>query len=634
MASTDLVFEGAPLLKGDLVFGDDGGSDISDAVISGTITLAGAVLSGQVVAAVTASGSIALAGATLSGEVIYNTDTQRPLVATAVVRWQDALPQPETVAQHWADANAKPAGIVARYQDALPLPTGLDVRFNDAARDRRQALYVRYQDGKRRHTGAEDAFQNATRLPVIARQRFQDGQPVRSSAAIRFQDATRGIAGQHSMRYQDALPLPVGVRSIVGSGLRVTRGWASRYQDAKAPNPGVSQIGPPVEPPEEPCYVPSPDLVFAAPWSADTNLVFYCERHDGPGPDPDPDTIIVPIRRIYTVINSASLRRVDDDTLIPTMGMSLTIDVDSWTWGFSARTPGYALPLLEPVGGAPVDVVATINGVAYRAIIEGISRDRTFGRSDLVVTGRGRAAVLDAPYSPVMTFRNENERSVQQLANDVLTFNGVSLGWDVDAGWKPEDWLVPAGVFSHQGTYIAALNAIAASAGAYLQPHPTAKAFNVLKRYPAKPWEWNDVVPDFELPADVVQREGITWVDKAIYNRVYVRSSGSSGIWQVNRAGTAGDIEAPMITDQLVTSGVGARQRALPVLADVGRQAIVSLRMPVLEETGIIPPGKFVRYVDGGTTRIGLVRTTAADVERSRESGLQIWQTIGVETHV
>lgn len=59
----------------------------------------------------------------------------------------------------------------------------------------------------------------------------------------------------------------------------------------------------------------------------------------------------------------------------------------------------------------------------------------------------------------------------------------------------------------------------------------------------------------------------------------------------------------------------------------------MSLRLPVLAETGIIPPGKFVRYVDGGVTRIGLVRSTSAAIERT-EDKLTIWQTIGVETHV
>ena len=67
----------------------------------------------------------------------------------------------------------------------------------------------------------------------------------------------------------------------------------------------------------------------------------------------------------------------------------------------------------------------------------------------------------------------------------------------------------------------------------------------------------------------------------------------------------------------------------LAVLSDTGRIASVNLRMPVLSETGIIPPGKFVSYVDGGTERIGITRSVSVDV------GLpEIWQVIGVETHV
>jgi hypothetical protein len=39
------------------------------------------------------------------------------------------------------------------------------------------------------------------------------------------------------------------------------------------------------------------------------------------------------------------------------------------------------------------------------------------------------------------------------------------------------------------------------------------------------------------------------------------------------------------------------------VLADTGHQLEVSLRLPVLAETGIIEPGAFVEYQDGSVTR-------------------------------
>jgi hypothetical protein len=633
VAAIDLLFQAAPLATADLVFGDDGSSTVADATISGEIVLPLPTLEGEVVLGIGLSGEIALPLPTLEGEVIYFSDTQRPLVANARVRWQDAVAQPEHAAARWGDASKLPVPHEVRYQDADSNERAFAVHWRDADASRRPGLRTRFQDGAATRRAAQTRFQDAKRTPNTNRQRYSDAQPVQRGAQQRFQDAIRGIAGQQRVRYQEAVPLQTAVLSTMRQGKPQPRGWGNRYQEGIQPHPGRTHLGPPVVvPPDNPCYVPSADLVFEMPWSADTNLVFVCDEH-GTGPVEPGETVVVPIRRIYTVINSASLKRVDGDVLIPTLAMTLTIDVESWTWGFTARTPGAAEPDLQPSGGGPVEVEVTINGMAFRAIIEGISRDRVFGRSDLNVSGRGKAAVLDAPYTPLMSFGNTADRTVQQLANDVLTLNGVSIGWDVDAGWQPDDWLVPAGVWSHQGSYITALNAIAGAAGAYVQPHPTDKALRVLRRYPALPWDWGDVTPDFELPSDVVQREGIVWSDKPLYNRVFVRGMKSGRMGQATRIGTAGDIEAPMVTDALMTDAIGTRQRAIPVLADVGRQAAVSLRLPVLEETGVITPGQFVRYVDGGVTRIGLVRSTSAEVERA-DGRLTIWQTIGVETHV
>ena len=305
----------------------------------------------------------------------------------------------------------------------------------------------------------------------------------------------------------------------------------------------------------------------------------------------------------------------------------MSLDADSWTWSFSASVPGYALADVEPEDGAPVAVQATINGTAYRFIVESISRERVFGRNDLRIGGRGRAAVLDAPYAPIMSFMNTGARTAQQIMNDILTDNGVPLGWEVE--WNPDDWNVPAGVFAHQGSYITALNQVAGSVAACLQPHNTDETLRVLSRYPVAPWDWSDVTPDFELPSAVTTREGIEWVNKARYNRVYVMGQQTGVNGRVTREGTAGDYLAPSVVDPLITEAVAARQRGRAVLSDTGRIASVSLRLPVLAETGIIKPGNFVRYTDGGTERIGITRSVQVEV------GLpSIWQTIGVETHV
>jgi len=135
-------------------------------------------------------------------------------------------------------------------------------------------------------------------------------------------------------------------------------------------------------------------------------------------------------------------------------------------------------------------------------------------------------------------------------------------------------------------------------------------------------------VPHFQLPSSVTTRESIEWLDRPAYNRVFVSGVQQGVLGQVTRAGTAGDREAPMVTDPLITHPDAARQRGLSILGATGRAANVSLRLPVLEETGVSTPGKFVRYVDGAVSRIGIVRSTGLDIGTP-----ETWQTIGVEVY-
>lgn len=165
--------------------------------------------------------------------------------------------------------------------------------------------------------------------------------------------------------------------------------------------------------------------------------------------------------------------------------------------------------------------------------------------------------------------------------------------------------------------------------GGYLIPHPSEQNIRVRHRYPAVPWEWSSVTPDFVLPVDALARESLRWVEKPGYNRVFVSGQDVGVLGQVTRAGTAGDILAPMVVNALITEAAAARQRGIAVLADTGQQIEVSLRLPVLAETGIIEPGTFVAYQDGNVARLGIVRSTQV------EAGMpEVWQTLGVQSHV
>lgn len=350
-----------------------------------------------------------------------------------------------------------------------------------------------------------------------------------------------------------------------------------------------------------------------------------------PGGEPPVDengTIIIPAQGVYIVINTVSLIRVSDAVQIPAFEASLSLDNGSWSWSFNASVPRTALPLIQRAeDGTPVEVEFTVNGELFRFVIEDITGEREFPTANLRIAGRSKSAALADPYVPTMDFFSEDDRTAEQLANDVLTDNGVPLGWGIT--FDPVDWLVPAGAWSHRGTYISALNTIAAAAGGYLQPHDSADEMRIRLLYPAAPWDWGDVIPDIELPAEVTMREGLEWQLKPVYDRVIVQGQDPGGVQgDVVRTGSGGLRLAPQIVDPLITSEPAARQRGIPVLADTGRFTMVELRLPVLEDSGVIRPGTFVRYVDGGTTRMGIVRSVSVSVTLP-----SVTQTILVETH-
>lgn len=567
-----------------------------------------------------------LPGPTLTATVQYQSRTQRPTVGQTSTSWQPARETDTGIAQGQQDTRAAPAGWAAFWQRTLSTPVSTQVVIPDTFTFAPVPHTARHQDASGLHTAARLINQSATRADQTRQGVFQNATPARHATAFRHQDADRSKRAALVLWWQNADQIARGYTSDFQPATALHPAWRGRYQEAQVPPPGRDPW-PPVLPPLV-TRVPSTDLLFACPPWLGGAVELLFGRVCGPVVPPGPgQTIVVPIREIYVTTNSVTLVRASDGAPIPTYSFSMNLDVDSWTWSWSASLQSIALSLITPTpNGDPIEVIATINGTAYRLCVEQYNQQRDFAKTRINVSGRGKSAILDAPYTPSLNYGNIVDRTAQQLMTDVLTINGVSIGWGLD--FNLVDWLIPGNVWTHQGSYMSAITQIAAAAGGYVQPHNTASTLLILPRYPMAPWLWAAATPNFVLPSSVVSVEGVDWKRKANYNRVNVRGAISGVQGQITRAGTAGNVLAPMVTDPLITHADAARQRGIAILGDTGTQAHITLRLPVLAETGVITPGAMVSYVDGATTYKGIVRDTTVDWNNPT-----LRQVLTLETH-
>jgi hypothetical protein len=559
-------------------------------------------------------------------EARYQSYAVRPVVGQNASSWQYAKALDAGIEDRRGTTSRHPFPTRAPWQAAGAWVAGVEFRRVSTRVRAPVATRAGYQDAVPLPSDARAGHEDAIRLRTARSSAFEEAVHAKWLRwAVWHQDGWRDRRLQIDSRYEDARRHAGHFHAEgIQSAVYLRRWWAAFWQAAMRPLPGRHPPTPFVPPDEPACYTPNAHLLFVEDAATDGDLLFICGHHE----TPDAGSVPVPARKVYVVINEVTLTRWPDGTPVPVSSLSLSLDADSWAWGFDAMLPLIAESLVVPdEGTSPVELIATINGTAFHVLAENLSRERVFGDASIRISGRGRSAALAAPYAPVIAFANTEARSAQQLMEEVLTFNGIPLGWTVD--WALTDWLVPTGVFAKQGTWIEALTSIVGAAGGYLLPHPSEKILRVRHRYPVAPWRWwNEVTPDFVLPVDAVGRESLRWIDKPAYNRVFVSGQETGVLGQITRTGTAGDVLAPMVVDALITQAAAARQRGIAELSDTGRQIEVTLRLPVLPETGIIEPGAFVAYQDGGVARLGIVRSTRV------EAGLpEVWQTIGVQSH-
>lgn len=330
-----------------------------------------------------------------------------------------------------------------------------------------------------------------------------------------------------------------------------------------------------------------------------------------PGTPPAALLYILPAR-CYMSIYNVFAERLPDGAEIPIYQATVSADGGSFAWSFTASGPESLFGLLAPVDGLPVQLRLTIQGIEFVFLVESRQRTRQFGRRAVSVSGRSVTALLGSPWQREATHSAAGARTAQQLAAEALDLTGVALDWGLT------DWLVPGGAWSHRGTPLSAVLAIAQAAGGHVLSHRSLPTLQVRHPYPTAPWSWGTGAADVELAPDVLIVEGAEESGGSDINAVYVSGTTAGVLGHVLRAGTAGDKLASMVTDALITHVDAARQRGLAILGAAGAKQDVTLDLPVLTgsgaDPGILDVGRLVQVNDAvpWRARVRGVNVTAA----------------------
>lgn len=581
MADSTLVFERPGAASASLVFGDDIVAGITDMAITGT-------LPGLVVAVrLGPPRDMVLTGVfpalSVLAAVSYHSNTERPMVNDVAAPWQEAADTQVQVDSGFQTAAKYTAGVQAPADDAAPLPTFLSGAWADASK-MRVGQHVAFDDGIAARVPLHGLLQDGEHVRPVFTDSFQDGYGRRNALSGYFQDGD-SRRNDAAVRFQNSRPHFKSLRTTGGYARPSQSGRASRFQDAQRAPAGLSAV--PTVPVTPPRYW-SAHLLFACPPLAAPHLVFGLTQCTDPV-TPGAFYYILPAR-FYMTAHTIYAQRLPDLADVPIFDATVSADSGSYCWTLSANGPQSLFAQLAPVDGLPVQLRLTLDGIPWVFAVDAMGRTSAFGKTGVRISGRSVTALIGAPYLRATTRSNTQERQAQQLALDALQDSGVDLDWGLT------DWLVPTAAWSHQGTPLDAVQAIAQAAGGYLQSHRSAATLLTRHPYsqrtgdnPGAPWGWMTGPADVELAPDAIITEGVDRRDGPDINAVYVSGTTQGVLAQVKRTGSAGDKLAAMVTDALITDAVVARQRGLAILGTAGPQYNVRMDLPVL--TGVGQPG-------------------------------------------
>jgi len=330
--------------------------------------------------------------------------------------------------------------------------------------------------------------------------------------------------------------------------------------------------------------------------------------------------------RTYIMMSTAQLNRLPDNLPIPVKSITMSLDWDSVHWSLAATVIGGDVRDLSPTNNGPIETQVKINGTTWNCLVDDWSRDvGSKGKITRGIRGRSLTAMLGAPWAGRKTEVQSQQRTARQLMIEQLE----NSGWTIDCSL--DDWLLPAGTLKIDGkTPLSVVKRIAATAGGFVRPDPTAKTLYILPKYKVAPWAVVRADADIILPGAMVARDQGAWDGRA--NADVVHMVGSISV-SAKRTGSAGTLPAPDVNDELLTEVVVARARSIFEIGRCGRWQKHSLSLPVFSDAvpGVIFPGQVIG-VDDDTSWLGFVTAVSVKADWGK-GGLVVRQIVHLEVY-
>ncbi len=348
-----------------------------------------------------------------------------------------------------------------------------------------------------------------------------------------------------------------------------------------------------------------------------------------PEPPPDPE-----ILDTYMIANTVNLVVLPSRTPIEAKNVRVALDADSFSWSFSADIfTQAALDLVRPDAGGAKTVELDINGWKWVVLVERYSRQLRFPAEAYSINGATRPQLLAAPYAPLRTSLNNAPINAAQAAEAELLNTGFTLAW------QATDWTLPAGAFSYQSqTAMQVIARLAETVGGVVRPTRDADALEVVPRYPAPPWAWEDVDTPISriIPPAMMTELGGEWTPQPAWNACYTSGTSHGVSMLVRRAGTAGDNPTPDVFEDWLTDQPANQARGIHELSKGGNIEIVSFTIPLFpvnddHGVGLVLPAQLCRVPESSGAWVGLC--LAVDISAEGTGAVRVKQQIKLERH-